>query len=177
MIVFCSCKDKQVKQIQFELSQRQPKTAVINRIHLYDSLRNLTFAHLPLLFSPEELSLNANMGYGSKAVFSINEQGKLHVSKETRNVTTQLPDILQFKIMSLLNKIGTENIRHFEVRTDSVFEAIVSREYAKQFHLDIREWITWSSKAAPVVNSEVIKTRLITENWTYLIWYDKRAEW
>ncbi|RYY88352.1 MAG: hypothetical protein EOO15_09265 [Chitinophagaceae bacterium] len=175
-ISFTSCGTNNQEQARQQFLARQPDTAVTMRLSLYDSLRNLATANLTAFFD-STLIQGSSLSSGAQASYFINSQGTLESFHHRKGAAESLPGALENDLLALFSKIGSNNIFGFEIQPDSTFKVLLRNEYVPQFHLDIRERLTWVSANSSFVQEDFMKELAITDHWTYLIWYDKRGGW
>ncbi|RYY77718.1 MAG: hypothetical protein EOO69_13565 [Moraxellaceae bacterium] len=175
--LMASCSGQDQERIRQQFDARQPDTAVLNRLPLYDSLRRSVLAKLPEFFPAADLEQMGNRWKWARNAFFLNTQGELQQLDHRDSSEVRLPAATQLVLLEQFEQIGDNNIFGFEIGLDSTFIALVRNEYVKEFHLDIRERLTWSAKPDSSAPSEFSKTVPVADHWTYLIWYDKRSGW
>lgn len=175
--IIASCHITLREQAKHQFSTRDFDTAVLDRLQLYDSLRAHIHSSLSTFFSSETLEKEAKNWNGSSASFFINQHGELSPLHSRNVVSESMPTTFQKEILAIFSRIGNKNIYGFAIQPDSTLIVLLRNEYVKEFHLDIRERLTWSNNEINPPVDEFFKTKTVTEKWSYLIWYDKRGGW
>lgn len=163
LILFVGCKSS--KDFKSEFLKHNFAPTVINTLPEYDSLRQIVFSSYDSFY----LSSTKN-----SFTYFYNFDPSIHISGFSN---IDLPKKIYPQAVRLIKKIGKTNIFGFTINKDSTFEILVRNTHLAEYFLDVRERLYWYPNANRISKTEFpIKDTLLTNNWQYQIWYDKRTE-
>ena len=175
VIFFIACEDKS-KDIQQSFESHPYDTLVILKTKSYDSIKQIILANLPEFFKGG-VPVTVGSNHGPKSLYT----NTFYYSSSHNIVGAKYIDELSPSLFQSLKKqfdlIGPKNITGFEIRSDSTLFCYIRNSHILKFYLDVRESLSWQNTDNQVFpKGPLIKDTLLKNNWTYHIWYDKRAE-
>ena len=175
VVFFIACEDKS-KEIQQSFERHSFDTSVIAQANSYDSIKQILLANLPELFKGV-VPVTEGSKYGPKSVYTnIFTYSSSHNIVGAKYIDELSPSLFQ-SLKKQFDLIGPKNITGFEIRSDSTLFCYIRNTHIQKFYLDVRESLSWQNTDNEVFpKGPLIKDTLLKNNWTYHIWYDKRAE-
>jgi hypothetical protein len=191
-IVACNDKTSQ-KQLKELFDKNVYDTDVINKLYLYDSIKNTAIKNIDTIFkyknernfisyTDEEGVIKERQENSYYYRFKNNQDNSARISYSTQSdfqkqvdndELNNLPKFIFFQLDTLFKTLGEKNIRYFELRKDSSIEIIVkafNNEKQGSDGYDGYHTLIWKT-VFPQDNEPdlLVKDTLIAPGWTYRI--------
>ena len=161
LVSLTACKSS--SDFQPDLQRHPFDPEVMSRLSRYDSLRKLLLAHFETLQS-------------DTSMFAATYGLSLDTSRQNTNAEAELPTGIKEEILPLARRIGGRNLFGFALQRDSSIRFLIRNTYLDKYHLDVRERLTWYPDTSRILRVQFpMKDTLLTGNWQYMLWYDKRT--
>ena len=159
-----SCNVRNDKDFSASFSAFKYDASIIKELHQYDSLKNIVIPNI----SNFRLSDHTN-----DFTYYYNFDKSVQISGYSNE---DLPKFLYSKITAIFKALQKNKIYGFNISKDSVFEIFIRNTYLQQYDLDVRERLFWKSNKQKFEKSVYPgKDTMLTDNWQYQVYFDKRA--
>lgn len=138
---------------------------VIQNLPLYDTLRQLILTNYDS-FHLSSIKTDFPYIYNFDTASQISGYNNTDISEK-----------IYPKTVELFKTIGSNHIFGFTISKDSTIEFLINNTHLSKYFLDVRERLYWFANSNKINKTSFpIKDTLLSDNWQYQIWYDKRAE-
>jgi hypothetical protein len=139
-------------------------TSIINNLTKYDTVRQLFLSN----FDSFKLS-NSNFSF----TYLYNYDS---LSKIEGHSNDSLPKSILPTITRIIKELGKGRIYGFTISKDSTVEIFLKSTHLKEYFLDVRERLYWKTNNHTFDHFPFpYKDTMISKDWQYLIWFDKRS--
>jgi len=188
-----ACVDNTAKHLKEMFDRNVYDTAVINKMYLYDSIKNIALRNIDTIFKYKDARnyisytdekgktgkrnessdyyrfyKNYNVGRG-RSRFDVSD----FKSQVDNDDLENLPKYIFAQLDSLFGRIGPNNIEGFELRNDSSVEIMVRSFYNKEIESDGYDGfhtLSWKSNFPQDDESDLlVKDTVIIPRWVYRI--------
>jgi hypothetical protein len=175
VFLFIACGNDN-REIQQSFENHPFDTSVISHAKSYDSMKQIILSNLPELFKSVIPKTEVSK-YGPKSHYTNTfYYPSSHKIAGAKYIDELSPSLYQ-SLKKQFDLIGPKNITGFEIWSDSTLICYIRNTHIQKLYLDVRERLTWQNTDNQVFSKEAfIKDTLLQNNWTYHIWYDKRAD-
>ncbi len=196
-ILLVSCDRKRdLKKLRQVFSETKYDNEIINKLPLYDSLKNIIISNIDTIFKfrnsrhfvfhsyangdtatvqEDESFYEFYYNYGEATALSYgtgpNDQ-KLIDAVSVEN----MPAFIYPAVDNIFKKLGKSKIRGFTLWTDSTIE--ISVKAFRKENIEVGHTLTWKRITAKNTDPDIFyRDTLIAPKWTYGIWVDEDLGW